>query len=53
MYQFLKIFAAFGPLVEACEEIFEGLFSQPVPREAGGFLVAPAMTLGAPMQPSV
>ena len=36
-------------LVEACEEIFEGLFSQPVPRE-GGFLVAPARTLGVPGQ---
>ena len=34
--------------LEACEEIFDNLFSQPVPREAnGGFLVAPERTLGA------
>ena len=33
---------------KACEEIFDNLFSQPVPREAnGGFLVAPERTLGA------
>ncbi|CAK9023511.1 Putative beta-lactamase HcpC (Cysteine-rich protein C) [Durusdinium trenchii] len=30
---------------QACEEIFEDLFARPIPREAGGFLVAPERTL--------
>lgn len=44
------VFADSGRSLKACEEIFEGLFSQPVPREAGGFLVAPARTLGVSFQ---
>ncbi|CAK9114035.1 unnamed protein product [Durusdinium trenchii] len=31
--------------LKACEEIFEDLFARPIPREAGGFLVAPERTL--------
>lgn len=45
------VFADGGPSLKACEEIFDNLFSQPVPREAnGGFLVAPERTLGVSFQ---